>query len=530
MGVAAIEVQRAQQLAQRLGLEYRDARTLTLDPRALASVDLATVERCSALPYAFAGERLRVATSEPQRLTALDDIALLSNRSVIATVVTPSGWRYLLTLRRGDGDLEQLAATIPSSSETPNDPPESDEHALVRWVERLIGAAIAQRASDLHIEPLERELRIRLRIDGRLRVAHTLPSSLAAALVARIKILAGLDIAERRRPQDGRATFTEPSPAASAGVAAAAPGPTTDLRVATLPTLYGEKVIVRMLPRSSGVPDLAELGFSDEHEARLAALLSAPTGMILVSGPTGSGKTLSSFAMLQRLATPERHIVTIEDPVEVRLDGVQQTQVHQKSGYGFAQALRAILRSDPDVIAVGEVRDRETAQIAVEAALTGHLLLATIHTQDAIGVVVRLREMGVDAYLLAAALSAVVAQRLVRRLCVHCSEPAPTPDEGLLRRFDLSASALGGARWRRARGCGACDQSGFAERIAVHELIVVDAPLRALIAAGASESELRRCASAAGSRPLRADGAAKAMAGLTTLEEVLVHTPAPPQR
>ena len=504
-------------MAERLGFEYRDARTLTLDPAALASVDLATVERCGALPYAFEGERLRVATSDPQSIAALDDIALLSKRTVLPTVVTPSGWRYLLTLRRGDGDLEQLASELPVGIDTLTETPEAEEHALVRWVERLIASAIAQRASDLHLEPLESSLRIRLRIDGRLRVTQTLPLHLAEAVVARLKILSGLDIAERRRPQDGRASFSEDAPSSRGG------GMVTDLRVATLPTLYGEKVVVRLLPRSHGVPSLAELGFSARHEARIEALLSEPAGMVLVSGPTGSGKTLSSFAMLQRLATPERHIVTIEDPIEVRLDGVQQTQVHGKSGYGFAQALRAILRSDPDVIAVGEIRDRETAQIAVEAALTGHKLFATIHTADAVGVVVRLREMGIDAYQLAAALSAVLAQRLVRRICKHCSSPTPTPDAALLREFELTRAQIELAQWRAGRGCGACHQSGFAERIAIHELLVVDTALRRAIAEGASEAQLRELATAAGRHPLRSDGASKAMAGLTTLEEVLVH-------
>lgn len=515
-GPSSAEEQRTRAHAAQLGLPYQLARSLVVNASAVAAVSEATIDRCAALPFAFQGECLMVATSDPQNLHALDDIALLSGHPVSAVVVSSSGVRWLIERHRrsspdvhalqaaldeGDDASESQAAAIQAQTASVSD------HAVVQVVDRILRDAIASGASDIHLEPHREGLWVRLRIDGQLRTRHELPVSSAEAIAARVKMLAHLDVAERRRPQDGR--FTSHGD-----------GHAVDLRVASLPTITGEKLVLRVLPRADSVPDLQELAFHDTNLTQLEQLLTQPHGLILITGPTGSGKTLSTFALLRRLATPERHVVTVEDPVEIELPGVVQTQVQPKAGYDFPNALRALLRHDPDVMVVGEVRDRETAQLAVEAALTGHTVIASLHTTDAPGALTRLRELGIEAFKLAASLQGVLAQRLLRRVCAHCAEEriATASERDWFAREGIPQSNL---RLRRGRGCSACDGSGSAGRVAIHELLIATPAILAAIAQEQPPAVLRSVAEGSGMRSMRLDAASKAAAGLIPLEEVI---------
>ncbi|MGI9169271.1 MAG: GspE/PulE family protein [Caulobacteraceae bacterium] len=380
----------------------------------------------------------------------------------------------------------------------------SSDAPVVRAVNALIGRAAEAHASDIHIEPTEDVLKIRLRIDGALRDEEPLAPHLKAAFVSRIKVMAGLNIAERRLPQDGRLRL-------------AVRGHDIDLRVATSPTIHGETVVLRLLDRSNLALDFETLGFAGESLARYLRVLRQPHGIVLVTGPTGSGKTTTLYASLAVLNTAERKILTIEDPIEYRLAGINQTHVSAQIGLSFAAALRSFLCQDPDVMMVGEIRDLETAQVAVQAALTGHTILSTLHTNSAAAAVTRLLDMGVEPFLITSTLNAVLAQRLVRRLCPHCRE-AFAPTREMLAALDADESFTHIETLWRPVGCEACGRSGFSGRIAVLELLVVDAETERLVLARA---EARDIQAAAGLTTMLEDGLAKARAGLTTLEEVL---------
>ena len=370
----------------------------------------------------------------------------------------------------------------------------------------LLGQAVAARASDIHVEPMEDALRVRLRVDGALREIASLPLAMQPSVCARIKVMAAIDIAEKRRPQDGRIRY-------SIG------GEEIDLRVSTLPTIAGEKVAVRLLDRRTALLPVRELGFSEENLAAYQKLYRSSYGMILATGPTGSGKTTTLYATLSRLHAPEKNIVTIEDPVEYRIDGINQVQVNPKAELTFASLLRSVLRQDPDVVMVGEIRDSETARIAVRAAMTGHLVLSSLHTNDAASAVARLGDMGVEGYLLASSLLGVVAQRLVRRICPRCGQPYVLAEDAPERAL-LGARYAPGVVFRRGTGCEACAQTGYSGRVAAYEILPVTGQMRAMIARGATVQELRAAAVRAGMRTLLEDALDKAMAGLTSLREV----------
>ncbi len=382
----------------------------------------------------------------------------------------------------------------------------SSDAPVVRAVNGLIAKAAEARASDIHIEPSEDGLRVRFRIDGVLHDQPPLPASFKAAAVSRIKVMAGLNIAERRMPQDGRLRL-------------AVRGHEIDLRVATSPAIHGEGVVLRLLDRSNLSLDFDSLGFDGPTRERFQRALGQPHGVVLVTGPTGSGKTTTLYAAIASLNAPERKILTIEDPIEYRLAGINQTQVNPQIGLNFAAALRSFLRQDPDVMMVGEIRDLETAQIAVQAALTGHMLLSTLHTNSAAAAVTRLADMGVEPFLIATTVNAVLAQRLVRRLCPHCAEPY-APSAALLKSMGLEAAAGRLARLYHPRGCQACDH-GFRGRVALLELLVMNEEIAALVMARAEARPIQRAAVAGGMTPMLEDGLAKAASGLTTIEEVL---------
>ena len=380
----------------------------------------------------------------------------------------------------------------------------SSDAPVVRAVNALIARAAEANASDIHIEPTEDVLKIRLRIDGALRDEEPLPAHLKAAFVSRIKVMSGLNIAERRLPQDGRLRL-------------AVRGHDIDLRVATSPTIHGESVVMRILDRSNLALDFATLGFGGESLERYLKVLQLPHGIVLVTGPTGSGKTTTLYSSLATLNTADRKILTIEDPIEYRLAGINQTQVASQIGLTFAAALRSFLRQDPDVMMVGEIRDLETAQVAVQAALTGHTILSTLHTNSAAAAVTRLLDMGVEPFLITSTLNAVLAQRLVRRLCQSCREPF-TPTQAMLDALDIDHTLGSIGTLYRPVGCAACGHTGFRGRIAVLELLIVDEATERLVLARA---EARDIQAAAGLRTMLEDGLEKAKAGLTTLDEVL---------
>lgn len=376
---------------------------------------------------------------------------------------------------------------------------------VVEFVDRMIAEALRLRASDIHIEPFEGAVRIRYRVDGSLLETHApIPREVHAFLLARLKVMAHLESVERRVAQDGRISYMPPEG-----------GEAVDLRLATLPLLAGEKAVLRILNRSHALLSVGNLGFSVHNEMLFRRLCHQPGGMVLITGPVNSGKTTTLYAALSEINTPERNIMTIEDPPEYRIEGVNQIQVNKKTGMTYAAGLRAMLRSDIDEIVLGEIRDAETAEMAVRAALTGHLLFSTLHTKDALGAVFRLLDMGVPAYLLAAALTGVVAQRLVRRLCPHCREPS----EEALPAWAEGESSTG--RLWRAAGCAACGGTGFSGRLALQELLVVDAALQQAIVHRAGLEEMRELAKRQGMRTLAEDGIEKALQGRTTLSEVV---------
>jgi type IV pilus assembly protein PilB len=382
---------------------------------------------------------------------------------------------------------------------------------LVRLVNSLIFRAAEDGASDIHFEPQGDLLVVRYRIDGVLHVAEQIPIRFASGVTTRLKVLARLDIAERRKPQDGRISLT-----------AKTAGRTLDIRVATLPTVEGEAVTMRLLDKSRSAPTLEELGFSDRMRDELRDLIAKPTGALLVTGPTGAGKSTTLYAVLAETSTPEINVITVEDPVEYRLRGINQIQINPRAGLTFATALRSILRSDPDVVMVGEIRDGETARISIEAALTGHFVLSTMHTNDAPGAVTRLNEMGVEPFVTGAAVSAVLAQRLARKLCPHCAEPySVSPEDLVSYRVDPEiAGTLDGATFYHPRGCPRCASTGYRGRVGVFQYLRMNEELEHLTAHKASRDRIEAAARENGMRSLWDDGLDKVLGGLTSVEEL----------
>ncbi len=401
----------------------------------------------------------------------------------------------------GEDDLDSLAAGL---TETADLLDTSDDAPIVRLINGLIAEAVRTRASDIHVEPFEDRLSVRLRVDGVMREVLTPPRRVAPLLVSRIKVMARLDIAEKRLPQDGRVSL-------SLG------GRAIDVRISTLPSRYGERVVMRLLDKEQARLDLEDLGMPAETLRRFTELLKTPNGIILVTGPTGSGKTTTLYAALTLLNDQSRNILTVEDPIEYGLDGVGQTQVNTKVGMTFAAGLRAILRQDPDIVMVGEIRDGDTVQIAVQASLTGHLVLSTVHTNSAAAAVTRLRDMGVEPFLLASTLTGVLAQRLVRRLCLACRQPyTPDPREAALVGIEHRPDVI----FHRPGGCEACGHLGYSGRLGIYELIAVDERIRQMIHDDAREQEIEAIAFE-GKDTLRLSGARHVAAGRTSSEEVL---------
>jgi type IV pilus assembly protein PilB len=510
----------ARMLAVRYGLPLVDLNVVAVETEAAHMLPGHVLERIDALPYRFDGLRLHVAVADPGNVHAIDELRIATHHPLELGVASRDDiqleLRKLVRAATAIGartaveeEQERLSGGAASDDLEVDDG--ISDAPLVRLVNSVIFQAAEDGASDIHFEPQEDSLVVRLRIDGVLHEVQRIPKRLMPGVTTRLKVLAKLDIAERRKPQDGRISLN-----------AAAAGRMLDIRVATLPTVEGEQIVMRLLDKSRKAPTLEELGLSEEHRAKLTEIIRRPTGALLVTGPTGSGKSTTLYASLAQINRPELKIITVEDPVEYRLAGINQVQINQRAGLTFAAALRSILRSDPDVVMVGEVRDGETAQMAVEAALTGHFVLSTLHTNDAPSAITRLNEMGVEPFLTGSAISAVLAQRLARKLCTHCCELyTPTTDELIKARIspEVAASSDGMVLYRR-RGCPRCNQTGYRGRVGIYQFMVMSERLEALAAAGAPREQIERAAVEEGMRTLWDDGLAKVAAGLTSVEEL----------
>ena len=466
------------------------------------------------LPLDTAGERVRIAMADPQDAMVCEMLGFTFSRPLELCVGLPSELEAAIRrLGEAGGDEagdEAEAQTVDevSDSDIEHLKDLASEAPVIRVVNQILQRAIELDASDIHVEPFDGELRLRYRIDGALRDMDAPAARMGMAIVSRIKIMAHLDIAERRMPQDGRIRLR-------------LQGRDFDLRVSTIPTLHGESVALRLLNRDSIAHDFTALGFPDDVRRRFEEVLTLPHGMILLTGPTGSGKTTTLYAALNRLNTPERKIITVEDPVEYQLDGINQIQAKPAIGLSFANTLRSIVRQDPDVIMVGEMRDLETARISIQSALTGHLVLSTLHTNDAASATTRLLEMGVEDYLLTSTLNAVMAQRLVRRLCPACRRPVEYT-ETLEARVPGLARHLGAdGTLYTAVGCPECGGTGYHGRTAIQELLVIDDDLRQLILAREEAQRIEAAACERGMRTMYDEGLRKAAAGITSVEEVL---------
>ena len=505
----------ARMLAARHRLPLVDLKVIGVSTEASVLMPLHVLRRAVALPYRLDGETLHVALADPQNVHAIDELRLATRFQLSIGVAARDD--ILVELDRMDRVSDAVVESFDESDQDADavtDLEEDDgvsDGPVVRMVNSILLAAAEDGASDVHFEAQEDGIAVRFRIDGVLHETQRIPRRLQAGVTTRLKVLAKLDIAERRKPQDGRISLR-----------AASAGRLLDIRLATLPTVAGETVVLRMLDKSKQAPTLEALGLSDEMRATFSGLVSRPTGAILVTGPTGSGKSTTLYAALTQANRPEINIITVEDPVEYRLAGVNQMQINVRAGLTFASALRSILRSDPDVVMVGEVRDGETAKLAIEAALTGHLVLSTLHTNDAPSTLTRLNEMGVEPFLTASAVSAVLAQRLARKLCTHCCEMyTPSVDELIEARVaPETAAASDGMVLYRKRGCPRCNQTGYRGRIGIFQLLLMNEALAELAVRKAGRDEVEREAMASGMRTLWDDGMAKVAAGLTSIEEL----------
>ena len=498
-------------LAQQIGLKFVDLSDYPLDGAAVASVPAVVCRRYNALPIGYEDGKLLVAMSDPANVFAIDDIRSLTGIDVKPVVATKADVVAAINrVHRADGDLDDLTMSMEADEDDDlsNLKDVVEDAPIVKFVNLLITQAIQDRASDIHIEPTERDLRVRFRIDGVLHEIMRSPKNIQSGVISRLKIMADINIAERRIPQDGRLSVN-------------VTGKKIDLRVATLPTVWGEKVVMRVLDNSTAMLKLSDLGFSDGNYDRYSKSFIKPYGMILVTGPTGSGKSTTLYATLNIVSRPEINVITVEDPVEYRIPGINQVQTNVKAGLSFASALRSILRSDPDVVLIGEVRDHETAQIAIEAALTGHLVLSTLHTNDAPSAITRLTEMDLEPFLVGSAVDAVLAQRLARRLCTKCKEAyTPTAETLIQNRFPYDKDEPLPTLYRPI-GCSACSKTGYKGRLALHEVMVVTEEIEKLAVQRASSAEIGRAARADGMATLRDDGMVKVREGVTSFEEIL---------
>ncbi len=517
------EKQVAEALGDLFDLAVVDLARYTVPPEIARLLPRKVAERTFMLVIDRTGDKVRVACADPTNVVALDDVRLYTRASELAVVIATESqirehinraWSLSedssfvsdvvdeMTLDRGDAPDAVDQATAKRAA---------DDAPIVRLVAMLLAEAVRARASDIHIEPQRDGLRVRYRVDGVLREVMAIPKGATPAVVSRLKIISGIDIAERRVPQDGR-------------MKVAADGKAMDARVSTLPSVHGEKVVIRLLSRVDTIPDLTSVGLARRDLDTLVSAISAPQGLVLITGPTGSGKTNTLYAAIGQILSPEINIVTLEDPVEIQVAGITQVQVQERTGMTFGRGLRAILRQDPDVVLVGEVRDKETAELALAASLTGHLVLTTLHTNSAPAALTRLVDMGVEPFMVSSSLTCVVAQRLVRRPCRECVAPY-RPDPVIVAALGLTAADLEGATPRSGAGCPECGDCGYRGRMGIFEVLDVDAAMRRLITTAPTEGAIADAATAAGMTTLRVAAINAAKAGATTFEEALRISP-----
>ena len=498
-------------LAQKFGVSFLDLTSTRLDGAATAYIDEKLARRYGAVPVRFLDDNtLLVAMIDPQNLPAQEDLAIITGFPIQPAIASEEDvFGAIAKIYRSKAEVGESEEGYERDEDSLTDIRDATEEApIVKLVNSVIAQSVDDAASDIHFEPQAKELVVRFRIDGVLHEIMSIPRRMQSGVLSRLKIMAELDIAERRVPQDGR-------------IGLMVGGKPIDMRVATLPTVYGEKIVMRLLDKSNVMLDLEQLGFAEKALKRFQKSFMKPYGAILVTGPTGSGKSTTLYAALNILNNPEKNIITVEDPVEYRLTGINQVQVNTRAGMTFAAALRSILRCDPDIVMVGEIRDRETALIAIESALTGHLVLSTLHTNDAPGALSRLTEMGIEPFLTSSAVDAVLAQRLARRLCSHCKEPYTATRE-MLRKNDFPPEVCDrdDVVLYRAKGCSRCNNTGYRGRLGLYEVMIVSEAIRRLTVERKSADEIGRVAAAEGMKSLREDGIDKVLLGMTSVEEI----------
>jgi len=510
-GLTEADVFRA--LAATMALEFTDGKNLELDEELVALMPSQLCREDRIVPVEAQGDYLVIATDNPTNLEAFDELQAATDFVVIASVMNPSAVTALINRYfRQDAEISQLTEVLESTSESDERPSEDiedgdgDNSPVVRFVNLLITQAIRDRASDVHVIPTANELIVKYRVDGVLRVMHKAEAAIKRSVISRLKVMSEIDIAERRKPQDGRMTVNSS-------------GHRIDIRVVTLPTIWGEKIVMRILDSSAALGNVRSLEMSPENENTFLSAIKKPHGLVLITGPTGSGKSSTLYTVLDEVADPSMSVVTVENPVERKVSGIDQIQVNNKAGMTFAVALRSILRADPDIVLIGEIRDEETAKIAIDASMTGHLVLATLHTNGAPEAASRLTEMGVEPYLVGASVSCVVAQRLARRLCEDCKVPVDT-EAAALDRVDFPAELRGKSLYGPV-GCTNCANTGYRGRIALTEAMAMDDEIERLILAGESSRIIRHSAEERGLKSLREDGFLKVANGITTIAEVL---------
>ncbi|MGI6434670.1 MAG: GspE/PulE family protein [Syntrophomonadaceae bacterium] len=497
-----------------LGIPYVVLTKMDIAPDAVALLPPQLIRKHRVLPVAVDNGRITLAMIDPLNFEAIDDVCIYTGLDVLPIIVSEKEMELAIqqiSSLRFDSKMEQLLGELRRDEPaavlqiSPVEDAE-DDAPIIRMVNSIMSQAVQARASDIHIEPQESHVRVRFRIDGELFEVLELPKKSMAAVASRLKIMANLDISEKRLPQDGRTRIM-------------VDGREVDFRISSLPSIMGEKMVLRVLDRASALYSLEDLGFSLENLEMMNSIIRRPHGMILVTGPTGSGKTTTMYSILIRINSVGKNMVTLEDPVEYALPGINQVQINLRAGLTFPAGLRSILRQDPDIIMVGEMRDNETAQLGVRAALTGHLLLSTVHTNSAAGTMARMVNMGIENYLLSSSLAGIVSQRLVRRLCSNCRQPYQL-EEGAARRMGLDGEEKRG--YYRAQGCSMCLNTGYMGRLALHEVLVLGPEIRQAINSGVnSEDVLHEIALREGMISIRQDGVKKARAGLTSLEEVM---------
>ena len=509
-------------LSRKYGIPVINLGRVEVDPDILRLVRKEIVQKYQVFPVRKVGNTLTLALSDPTVVLAIDDVQFATGLHVIPVLAAESAIRAAIDHNYSSGveDIKKLIDQESTGIDTNLEfvdkgskvdiaelGREAEEAPTIRFVNLIIADAIRKRASDIHLEPYEKVFRVRYRIDGVLHDMMNPPKQMEAAILSRVKIMSNLDIAERRLPQDGRLSVKFQNRE-------------IDLRVSSLPTIFGEKIVMRVLDKGSVVLDLARLGFEEDDLARFKKVITTPYGMILVTGPTGSGKSTTLYAAIATINNPDINIITAEDPVEYNIAGINQVLVREDIGYTFAAALRAFLRQDPDVVLVGEMRDLETAQIAIRAALTGHLVFSTLHTNDAPSTVTRLQDMGIPPFLISSSLLLVIAQRLVRRICLECREPIQLPVSALID-VGFRPEEAEGVRVYAGKGCSSCANTGYKGRISVHEIMWMVPELQEAIVRQRPANELKEIAIKAGMRTLRQTGLRKVAHGLTTIDEVL---------